>query len=89
MLVLLLWCSSPGWLVAVSPSSAARQPPDGCCSAWPCSPAPMELRHPKLHRPAHSDEINLDATFDVDTPENQPCKSLVSPAKRQKLDKKP
>uniref|UniRef100_U3I6F1 TRAF interacting protein n=1 Tax=Anas platyrhynchos platyrhynchos TaxID=8840 RepID=U3I6F1_ANAPP len=32
------------------------------------SPAPVELRHPKLHRPAHSDEINLDATFDVDTP---------------------
>eukprot|EP00075_Anas_platyrhynchos_P022845 XP_027312098.1 myosin heavy chain, clone 203-like [Anas platyrhynchos] len=32
------------------------------------SPAPVELRHPKLHCPAHSDEINLDATFDVDTP---------------------
>uniref|UniRef100_A0A8B9PME0 TRAF interacting protein n=1 Tax=Apteryx owenii TaxID=8824 RepID=A0A8B9PME0_APTOW len=53
------------------------------------SPTPMELRHPKLHRPAHSDEINLDATFDVDTPEHQPCRSLSSPAKRQKLDKKP
>ncbi|KAM6197577.1 E3 ubiquitin-protein ligase TRAIP [Sarcoramphus papa] len=53
------------------------------------SPTPVELRHPKLHRPAHSDEINLDATFDVDTPEPQPCRSLFSPAKRQKLDKKP
>nr|XP_009679026.1 PREDICTED: E3 ubiquitin-protein ligase TRAIP [Struthio camelus australis] len=53
------------------------------------SPTPVELRHPKLHRPAHSDEINLDATFDVDTPEHQPCRSLSSPAKRQKLDKKP
>ncbi|NXL32152.1 TRAIP ligase, partial [Glaucidium brasilianum] len=53
------------------------------------SPAPMELRHPKLHRPAHSDEINLDATFDVDTPEHQSCRSPFSPAKRQKLDKKP
>ncbi|NXE55118.1 TRAIP ligase, partial [Casuarius casuarius] len=52
------------------------------------SPTPVELRHPKLHRPAHSDEINLDATFDVDTPEHQPCISLSSPAKRQKLDKK-
>jgi len=49
----------------------------------------VELQHPKLHRPAHSDEINLDATFDVDTPEHQPCRSLFSPAKRQKLDKKP
>ncbi|XP_052632473.1 E3 ubiquitin-protein ligase TRAIP isoform X2 [Harpia harpyja] len=53
------------------------------------SPAPIELRHPKLHRPAHSDEINLDATFDVDTPEHEPCRSLFNPAKRQKLDKKP
>ncbi|XP_064523990.1 E3 ubiquitin-protein ligase TRAIP isoform X1 [Pseudopipra pipra] len=53
------------------------------------SPTPVELRHPKLHRPAHSDEINLDATFDVDTPEHQPCTSPFSPAKRQKLDKRP
>ncbi|PKU31593.1 traf-interacting hypothetical protein [Limosa lapponica baueri] len=53
------------------------------------SPAPVELRHPKLHRPAHSDEINLDATFDVDTPEHQPCRPLFNPAKRQKLDKRP
>ncbi|NWR81474.1 TRAIP ligase, partial [Centropus unirufus] len=53
------------------------------------SPAPVELRHPKLHCPAHSDEIDLDATFDVDTPEHQPCRSPCSPAKRQKLDKKP
>ncbi|NXP53840.1 TRAIP ligase, partial [Heliornis fulica] len=53
------------------------------------SPAPVELRHPKLHCPSHSDEINLDATFDVDTPEHQPCGSLSNPPKRQKLDKKP
>ncbi|NXB04654.1 TRAIP ligase, partial [Cnemophilus loriae] len=53
------------------------------------SPTPVELQHPKLHRPAHSDEINLDATYDVDTPEHQPCTSPFGPAKRQKLDKKP
>ncbi|XP_072203113.1 E3 ubiquitin-protein ligase TRAIP isoform X2 [Excalfactoria chinensis] len=52
------------------------------------SPAPVELQHPKLHRPAHSDEINLDDTFDVDTPENHPCRSPFSAAKKQKLDKK-
>ncbi|NWU99179.1 TRAIP ligase, partial [Upupa epops] len=52
------------------------------------SPAPVELQHPKLHRPAQGDEINLDGTFDVDTPEHQPCRSPCSPAKRQKLDKK-
>ncbi|NXC05184.1 TRAIP ligase, partial [Orthonyx spaldingii] len=53
------------------------------------SPSPMELQHPKLHRPAHSDEINLDATYDVDTPEHQPCTPPFGAAKRQKLDKKP
>ncbi|XP_031411339.1 E3 ubiquitin-protein ligase TRAIP isoform X1 [Meleagris gallopavo] len=52
------------------------------------SPTPVELQHPRLHRPAHSDEINLDETFDVDTPENQPCRSPFSAAKKQKLDKK-
>ncbi|NWH41285.1 TRAIP ligase, partial [Chloropsis hardwickii] len=52
------------------------------------SPAPVEL-HPKLRRPAHSDEINLDVTYDVDTPEQQPCTAPFGPAKRQKLDKKP
>ncbi|NXC63019.1 TRAIP ligase, partial [Aleadryas rufinucha] len=52
------------------------------------SPAPMELQHPKLHRPAYSDEISLDATYDVDTPENQPCTSSFGATKRQKLDKK-
>ncbi|NWW32041.1 TRAIP ligase, partial [Panurus biarmicus] len=53
------------------------------------SPCPVELQHPKLHRPAHSNEINLDATYDVDTPEHQPCAAPLGPAKRQKLDKKP
>uniref|UniRef100_A0A8C2YAN0 TRAF interacting protein n=1 Tax=Coturnix japonica TaxID=93934 RepID=A0A8C2YAN0_COTJA len=52
------------------------------------SPTPVELQHPKLHRPAHSDEINLDDTFEVDTPENHPCRSPFSAAKKQKLDKK-
>ncbi|NWT57076.1 TRAIP ligase, partial [Erythrocercus mccallii] len=52
------------------------------------SPCPVELQHPKLHRPAHSDEINLDATYDVDTPEHQPCTAPLGPKKRQKLDKK-
>ncbi|NXR77638.1 TRAIP ligase, partial [Pycnonotus jocosus] len=53
------------------------------------SPSPVELQHPKLHRPAHSDEINLDAAYDVDTPEHQPCTAPFGPSKRQKLDKKP
>ncbi|NXJ23925.1 TRAIP ligase, partial [Dicrurus megarhynchus] len=53
------------------------------------SPVPVELQHPKLHRPSHSDEINLDATYDVDTPEHQPCTPPFGTTKRQKLDKKP
>ncbi|NWT16864.1 TRAIP ligase, partial [Vireo altiloquus] len=53
------------------------------------SPVPVELQHPKLHRPAHSDEINLEATYDVDTPESQPCTFPFGTTKRQKLDKKP
>ncbi|NXD95362.1 TRAIP ligase, partial [Chaetorhynchus papuensis] len=53
------------------------------------SPVPVELQHPKLHRPSHSDEINLDDTYDVDTPEHQPCTFPFSTTKRQKLDKKP
>ncbi|XP_077677764.1 E3 ubiquitin-protein ligase TRAIP isoform X2 [Eretmochelys imbricata] len=53
------------------------------------SPAPVELLSPKLHRPAHSDKIDLDAAFDVETPEQQPHKSITTPAKKPKLDKKP
>ncbi|NWU26621.1 TRAIP ligase, partial [Dyaphorophyia castanea] len=53
------------------------------------SPVPVELQHPKLHRPSHSNEINLDAPYDVDTPEYQPCTSPFGATKRQKLDKKP
>ncbi|XP_073208733.1 E3 ubiquitin-protein ligase TRAIP isoform X12 [Lepidochelys kempii] len=53
------------------------------------SPAPVELLSPKLHRPAHSDKIDLDTAFDVETPEQQPHKSITTPAKKPKLDKKP
>nr|XP_028574451.1 E3 ubiquitin-protein ligase TRAIP isoform X2 [Podarcis muralis] len=62
------------------------------------SPAPLELLTPKLHRPAHSDEIDLNDTFDVQTPKNDtfdvqtpkhpPHKSISAPAKKLKLDKK-
>ncbi|XP_042305607.1 E3 ubiquitin-protein ligase TRAIP [Sceloporus undulatus] len=52
------------------------------------SPAPVELLNPKLHRPPHSDEIDLNATFDVETPNHQPHKTGLAPAKKFKLDKK-
>lgn len=59
------------------------------CVTCSCSPAPMELLNPKLRRPAHSDEIDLNATFDVETPKHQPHKTQSAPAKKIKLDKKP
>nr|XP_060621720.1 E3 ubiquitin-protein ligase TRAIP isoform X1 [Anolis sagrei ordinatus]XP_060621721.1 E3 ubiquitin-protein ligase TRAIP isoform X1 [Anolis sagrei ordinatus] len=52
------------------------------------SPAPVELLKPKLHRPAHNGEIDLNATFDVETPKRQPDKTNPAPAKKIKLDKK-
>ncbi|XP_053158586.1 E3 ubiquitin-protein ligase TRAIP isoform X2 [Hemicordylus capensis] len=52
------------------------------------SPTPVELLNPKLHRPAHSDDIDLNATFDVETPKHQPHKTVPAPAKKIKLDKK-
>uniref|UniRef100_A0A8D2LAT1 TRAF interacting protein n=1 Tax=Varanus komodoensis TaxID=61221 RepID=A0A8D2LAT1_VARKO len=52
------------------------------------SPAPLELLNPKLHRPLHSDEIDLNATFDVETPKHQLYKTAHAPAKKLKLDKK-
>lgn len=36
------------------------------------SPAPLEMLSLKLRRPAFSDEIDLNATFDVDTPPARP-----------------
>ncbi|XP_013909309.1 PREDICTED: E3 ubiquitin-protein ligase TRAIP, partial [Thamnophis sirtalis] len=51
------------------------------------SPAPAQFLNPKFHQPAHNDEIDLNATFDVDTPKAH--KTAVAPAKKIKLDKNP
>ncbi|OBS71349.1 hypothetical protein A6R68_00182 [Neotoma lepida] len=45
------------------------------------SPAPVEMLTPKLHRPPFSDEIDLNATFDVDTPPVQTSSSQHDPKK--------
>ncbi|XP_015262885.1 PREDICTED: E3 ubiquitin-protein ligase TRAIP [Gekko japonicus] len=52
------------------------------------SPAPVELLNPRLHRPAHSDDIDLNTTFTVETPKHLPHKAVPAPAKKLKLDKK-
>lgn len=41
-------------------------------SVCACSPAPVEMLSLKLRRPAFSDDIDLNATFDVDTPPARP-----------------
>ncbi|XP_026529006.1 E3 ubiquitin-protein ligase TRAIP [Notechis scutatus] len=49
------------------------------------SPAPAQFLNPKFHQPVHTDEIDLNATFDVETPKSR--KKAVAPAKKIKLDK--
>nr|DBA18338.1 TPA: hypothetical protein GDO54_016597 [Pyxicephalus adspersus] len=50
------------------------------------SPAPVGLERPKLRPPMLGDDINLDITFDIDTPEPNPPKPVVAPFKKLKLD---
>lgn len=57
---------------------------EGLLSFWPAtvilsnqaistySPAPVEVLNLKLRRPAFSDDIDLNATFDVATPPGRP-----------------
>nr|XP_003409921.1 E3 ubiquitin-protein ligase TRAIP [Loxodonta africana] len=51
------------------------------------SPAPVEMLNPKLRRPAFSDDIDLNATFDVDTPPARPSSSQPGLAKKLCLEK--
>ncbi|XP_018427694.1 PREDICTED: E3 ubiquitin-protein ligase TRAIP [Nanorana parkeri] len=50
------------------------------------SPAPIGLERPKLRPPTLGGDINLDLTFDIDTPEPNPPKAVVAPFKKLKLD---
>ncbi|KAM9592930.1 E3 ubiquitin-protein ligase TRAIP [Trichechus inunguis] len=51
------------------------------------SPAPVEMLNLKLRRPAFSDDIDLNATFDVDTPSTQPSNSQPGLIKKLCLEK--
>ncbi|KAB1263942.1 E3 ubiquitin-protein ligase TRAIP [Camelus dromedarius] len=46
------------------------------------SPAPVEMLNLKLRRPAFGDDIDLNATFNVDTPPGQPSSTQHGHAKR-------
>lgn len=51
------------------------------------SPAPVEMLNLKLRRPAFSDDIDLNATFDVDTPPAKPSSIQHGHAKKLCLEK--
>ncbi|KAM4722255.1 E3 ubiquitin-protein ligase TRAIP [Rhinophrynus dorsalis] len=51
------------------------------------SPAPVGLKRPKLRPPVLGDDINLDITFDIETPEHCTQNPIVAPLKKLKLDK--
>ncbi|KAM7006103.1 E3 ubiquitin-protein ligase TRAIP [Tautogolabrus adspersus] len=50
------------------------------------SPAPMQLKQPHLHQPAGSDDIDLNMTYDVTTPDNVAKKPMQVPSKKMRLD---
>lgn len=48
------------------------------------SPAPLELKQPRLHQQADSQDIDLNMTYDISTPEDV-AKRRVS-SKKMRLD---
>ncbi|XP_069824758.1 E3 ubiquitin-protein ligase TRAIP [Dendropsophus ebraccatus] len=53
------------------------------------SPAPIGLQRPKLRPPMLGEDINLDLSFDVNTPEHTTQKTIIAPSKKIKLDNSP
>uniref|UniRef100_UPI0037E77B5A E3 ubiquitin-protein ligase TRAIP n=1 Tax=Semicossyphus pulcher TaxID=241346 RepID=UPI0037E77B5A len=50
------------------------------------SPAPMELKHPHLHQPAGSEDIDLNMTYDITTPDDVAKRPTQVPSKKMRLD---
>ncbi|KAJ8259804.1 hypothetical protein GJAV_G00173630 [Gymnothorax javanicus] len=50
------------------------------------SPAPVELKQPRLHQPEGSGDIDLNVTFDVATPEVPDKKPVNFPSKKMRLE---
>lgn len=65
------------WVTTVAPSNQV-------ISAF--SPAPVEVNL-KLRRPSFSEDIDLNATFDVDTPPARPSSSQHGYSKKLCLEK--
>uniref|UniRef100_A0A4W3JIF6 TRAF-interacting protein n=1 Tax=Callorhinchus milii TaxID=7868 RepID=A0A4W3JIF6_CALMI len=51
------------------------------------SPAPVDLQHPKLHKPAVGEDIDLSVDHDISTPDYILSKSISTPSKKMKLDR--
>ncbi|KAM7423202.1 hypothetical protein PAMA_010977 [Pampus argenteus] len=50
------------------------------------SPAPMELKKPRLHHPADSEDIDLNITYDITTPDDVAKRPAQVPSKKMRLD---
>ncbi|XP_068450183.1 E3 ubiquitin-protein ligase TRAIP [Clinocottus analis] len=50
------------------------------------SPAPMELKQPRLHQPADSQDIDLNMTYDVTTPDDLAKRPRQCQSKKMRLD---
>nr|XP_046198727.1 E3 ubiquitin-protein ligase TRAIP [Oncorhynchus gorbuscha]XP_046198728.1 E3 ubiquitin-protein ligase TRAIP [Oncorhynchus gorbuscha]XP_046198729.1 E3 ubiquitin-protein ligase TRAIP [Oncorhynchus gorbuscha] len=50
------------------------------------SPAPVQLQQPRLHQPANSEDIDLNMTFDITTPDLVDKRSSQVPSKKMRLD---
>uniref|UniRef100_A0A3Q0RRQ7 TRAF-interacting protein n=1 Tax=Amphilophus citrinellus TaxID=61819 RepID=A0A3Q0RRQ7_AMPCI len=50
------------------------------------SPAPLELKQPRLHQPADSEDIDLNMTYDITTPDDGAKRPMQVPSKKMCLD---
>lgn len=50
------------------------------------SPAPMELKQPRLHHPAGSEDIDLNMTYDITMPDDVAKRPKQVPSKKMRLD---
>ncbi|XP_019734941.1 E3 ubiquitin-protein ligase TRAIP [Hippocampus comes] len=53
------------------------------------SPAPIELNQPHLHPPVDGDEIDLNLTYDVTTPDDAAKRPVKTATKKMRLDRQP
>lgn len=50
------------------------------------SPAPVDLKQPRLHQPTGSEDIDLNMTYDITTPDDVAKKRTQVPSKKMRVD---